>query len=284
MIESLNTLISSLINQPIQTIQPLAGGCIGEVYRIQLADNSLLVAKVGDADSQLTTEGYMLDYLAEHTRLPVPQVMHCTNRLLLMSYLPGSSQLNRAAQLHAAELLAELHNVSAPHFGFEQDTLIGSLKQPNPQSTSWVSFFREQRLLYMTTEAAKAGRLPLNLVPRLEKLAARLEQWLTEPAQPSLIHGDIWTTNILAAHGRITGFIDPAIYYAHTEIELAYTTLFHTFDEAFYQRYHEIRPIVAGFFEERRALYNLYPLLVHVRLFGGGYVRSVEEILQRFGC
>ncbi len=79
------------------------------------------------------------------------------------------------------------------------------------------------------------------------------------------------------------GFVDPAIYYAHPEIELAFTTLFGTFERPFFDRYHELRPIAPGFFEERRDIYNLYPLLVHVRLFGGSYVSSVERTLRQFG-
>lgn len=89
---------------------------------------------------------------------------------------------------------------------------------------------------------------------------------------------------MLAENGRITAFLDPAIYYAHPEIELAFTTLFGTFDHAFFSRYHEKRPIAPDFFEARRDIYNLYPLLVHVRLFGGSYVHSVTRILEQFGC
>ena len=99
--------------------------------------------------------------------------------------------------------------------------------------------------------------------------------------QPSLIHGDVWTTNVLASSERITGFLDPAIYYADPEIELAFITLFNTFGRPFFQRYHELRPISTDFWEIRRDLYNLYPLLVHVRLFGGGYVGAVEQILDK---
>lgn len=119
---------------------------------------------------------------------------------------------------------------------------------------------------------------------RIEALCARLGEWLEEPARPSLIHGDLWGGNVLAADGRISGFIDPAIYYADPEIELAFTTLFGTFGDAFFRRYGELRPLRARFFEERRDLYNLYPLLVHVRLFGGEYVSQVEAILRKFGC
>jgi fructosamine-3-kinase len=176
-----------------------------------------------------------------------------------------------------------LHNVRGDHFGFERDTLIGGLHQPNPRTTSWIDFFRDQRLFYMADEAARVDQLPGHFLHRLDQFAAHLGDWLSEPVHPSLIHGDAWTTNILASGGRITGFLDPAIYYAHPEIELAFMTLFNTFGTAFFRRYNELRPIQAGFFETRCDIYNLYPLLVHVRLFGGNYVASVDSILRRFG-
>lgn len=135
----------------------------------------------------------------------------------------------------------------------------------------------------MATDAAALGRLPVSFLGRLENLCARLDEWLVEPARPSLLHGDVWTTNVLAAGDRITGFVDPAIYYGHPEVELAFTTLFGTFGEPFFSRYQEIRPLPPGFFETRRDIYNLYPLLVHVNLFGGGYVHTVESTLRRFG-
>ena len=135
----------------------------------------------------------------------------------------------------------------------------------------------------MAEVAYQAGRLSALLRSRIDKLAAKLDQYIQEPAQPALIHGDLWTTNILAKDGCIEGFIDPAIYYGHPEIELAYTTLFNTFGEPFLRRYNAVRPIAAGFLEERRDLYNLYPLLVHVRLFGGSYSTSVDRILRQYG-
>ena len=124
--------------------------------------------------------------------------------------------------------------------------------------------------------ALNNGRLAPASFGRLEKLCARLGDWIEEPAQPSLIHGDLWDGNILVADGRIAAVLDPAIYYADREIELAFTTLFGTFGEAFFARYGELRPIAPGFFEARRELYNLYPLLVHATLFGGGYGQSVD--------
>ena len=93
----------------------------------------------------------------------------------------------------------------------------------------------------------------------------------------------MWTGNILCRGDRIAGFVDPAVYYGDAEIELAFSTLFGTFGQPFFRRYQELRPLEPGFFEQRRDLYNLYPLLVHVRLFGGSYVDSVDRTLSRFG-
>lgn len=281
---SLSAVLSGLLTQEVTHLRPLPGGCVGEVYRADLTDGSAVVVKV-DArpQPQLHIEAFMLRYLAKHSQLPVPQVLHHAPDLLVMEFLPGVSQFNRDAEWAAAAHLAALHQITAPHFGLEQDTLIGGLHQPNKQMISWLDFFREQRLLHMARVALEAGQLPGGVMSRVEKLASKLEQWLEEPAQPSLIHGDVWTTNVLAERGRVTGFLDPAIYYAHPEIELAFVTLFGTFGQTFFTAYQEHHPIAPGFWEERRALYNLYPLLVHVRLFGGGYVNSVIQILHQFG-
>jgi fructosamine-3-kinase len=135
----------------------------------------------------------------------------------------------------------------------------------------------------MARAALAAGALPAAAMARIERLAGRIEEFLPRRSTPSLIHGDLWGGNVLCGRGRIASFIDPAIYFADAEIELAFATLFGTFGEPFFARYRERRPIAPGFFEERRALYNLYPLMIHVRLFGGNYVGQVESALERLG-
>ncbi|MCE2510905.1 MAG: fructosamine kinase family protein [Alphaproteobacteria bacterium] len=263
---------------------PLSGGSIAPVYRVDFEGGERLVAKFGTEGSGLALEGRMLRYLAAKSRLPVPAVLHADDRLLLMNYVESSGAITASVEEDAAELLADLHGITAAHFGFEEATLIGGLHQPNPPTVSWREFFRDQRLCYMAGEAAQAGRLPKALLGRIDWLAARLDEWIGEEGPPSLIHGDLWGGNVLARKGRIAAFVDPAIYFADPEIELAFSTLFSTFGEAFFRRYGEIRGFREGFWEDRRALYNLYPLLVHVRLFGGGYVDSVERTLSRFGA
>lgn len=257
---------------------------IGDVFRVILADGGMLVAKTArGGDSALDVEGRMLRYLREHSKFPIPEVLFSDENLLLMTYIENEGGITETVQEEAARVVAALHDVTADSFGLEFDTLIGSLHQPNPRYERWVDFFREQRLLYMADVAVRAGQLSIDLRHRIEAFAPRLDTLLQEPAQPALIHGDLWTGNVLALRGHLAGFVDPAIYYAHPEIELAFSTLFGTFSRPFFNVYQELRPLVPGFFEERRDIYNLYPLLVHVRLFGGGYAPQVSAILQRFG-
>ncbi len=284
MTTDLSAQLKAIIGTRPESIRPLHGGMIGEVYLAELVDKTKLVVKQArGSKAALDIEGYMLRYLREHSPLPVPEVLHTAPELLVMTYIDGGHHFDTRTQRHAAELLAILHTIRGEHFGLERDTLIGSLHQPNSPTASWIDFFRDHRLLYMGRVAAESGQLPQKLWSRIEKFASDLARWLDEPDYPSLIHGDVWTTNVLAAHGKITGFIDPAVYYAHPEIELAFITLFSTFGEAFFAHYHSLNPIQPGFMQTRRHIYNLYPLLVHVQLFGGGYVYSVDSTLQRFG-
>ena len=224
----------------------------------------------------------MLDYLRRHTELPVPAVLYVCDDLLVLEFVSGDGRFTPESERHAADLLAELHTRSAPSFGFEFDTLIGPLQQPNPRVASWREFFREQRLLHMADVAFEAQRLPLEARRNIDKVASRLDDLLDEPPAPSLVHGDVWTGNVLAEGGCITAFVDPAIYFADSEVELAFITLFGTFGRDFFERYQAVRGVREGFFEVRRDLYNLYPLLTHVRLFGEPYLAQLNRIVGRY--
>ena len=282
--QDLSEIITRVTGSRPVRFQPMGGGCVADVREVTLENDEIIVAKAGDAGSGLDLEGYMLQYLRDPGGLPVPDVLHADDELLLMTRIDAAGGLSPCAQAQAADLLAALHGVAADKFGLDRATVIGGLHQPNPQTSNWIDFFRDQRLLYMAGQALDAGRLSAALMARVETLAGKLGDWLDNSATPSLIHGDMWGGNVLCYRGQISGFVDPAIYYADAEIELAFSTLFNTFGDAFFDRYAEHRPIRQGFFEERRDIYNLYPLLVHVRLFGGGYDGSVERTLEKFGC
>ena len=286
----LPVLVSEALGIEAVSARSLSGGSIGEVYSLELAGGTRVVAKVDrSATPRLDIEGYMLGYLAAHSALPVPAVLHTAPDLLVMEWRPGASHFGTAEQGHAAELLAALHDLRPPdidgrkQYGLERATLIGPLHQPNPWRTSWLDFFREARLLHMADEALKEGCMPRDFHKRLCAFAERLDEFIAEPPHPSLLHGDVWTTNVLAEGGKVTAFIDPAIYYGHPEIELAFSTLFGTFDEAFFARYESLRPIPPGFFDVRRDIYNIYPLLVHTRIFGASYLAGIDQCLARLG-
>jgi fructosamine-3-kinase len=263
---------------------PVGFGLSGS--RVTLADGRVLAVKArqGASRTDLRLEGYMLDELAGHSELPVPRVHLAEPDLLAMDYIENDGgPITANVERHAAELIAALHATPRPFFGYERDTLIGPLPQPNPRSEKWIPFFREHRLLAMADAAEREGRLPSAMLSRLERLGERLEDLLTEPAHPSLLHGDLWTGNVLVRGDRIAGFVDPAIYCGHREIELAFTTMFGTFGEAFFEAYEALSPLEPGFHELRRDIYNLYPTLVHLRLFGQSYLGGIERTLGRLG-
>lgn len=278
---SIRQKLAPYVEGEIRELHPLSGGCVGEVYGFAAGDADYVVKVDAGRSGTLAVEGRMLDYLAAHTGLPVPRPLGYDESFLLMPRLPGGPAFNHSAEMHAADVLAALHAVHGQAYGFDFDTVIGGLPQPNAWSGQWLSFFAERRLLEMARQAHGAGNLPLELMRPLEQAAQNLSRWLDEPQGPALIHGDVWSGNVLAQHGHITGFLDPAIYFADSEIELAFITMFSTFGDSFFRRYAEHRAISQDFWEIKRDIYNLYPYLVHVRLFGGGYVNSVAEILRR---
>ena len=280
--ERLETVLGSRVTALAS--MPVGFGLIG--FKADLADGRRLAVKVRleTARADLHLEAYMLGELARHSDLPVPAVHLSEPNLLVMDFIEtDSGGMTAGVERHAAELLAALHASPRPFFGYERDTLIGPLSQPNPRSDRWIPFFRDYRLLAMARAAKTEGRLPAKLLIRLERLAERLPDYLVEPRTPSLLHGDLWTGNVLVRGDRVAGFIDPAIYWGHSEIELAFTTMFRTFGASFFEAYEALLPLEPGFHELRSALYKLYPTLVHVRLFGSAYLPPIEQTLARVG-
>jgi fructosamine-3-kinase len=265
---------------------PLFGGCIAEVYRLDFDDRPALVAKVAPGGG-LAVEGFMLDYLAENTALPVPATRHVADHLLLMDYIDHlgkeGGRRSQAAEEDAAEQLAALHGITAEAFGFPRDTVIGALPQPNPWTESWCDFYRDRRLLVMGRIARESGRLPAATHRDLERFCARLEDFIDQPPAPGLVHGDVWAGNVLFGAERVAAFIDPALYFADPEVEIAYIELLSTFGAAFHRRYRELRPLRPGYAEGRRDVYNLFPLLVHTEVCGPPYAQMVQDILNRYG-
>jgi fructosamine-3-kinase len=180
--------------------------------------------------------------------------------------------------------LAEHHRRgTSSRFGWASDNYLGSTVQKNEARESWVEFFGECRLQYQLRLARQRGLGSREFYRLAERVIERLDKWLGDDrAQPSLLHGDLWSGNFLVdAAGRAV-VIDPAVYYGHREAELAMPLLFGGFPPEFFDAYSEAWPLAEGW-RERVELYKLYHLLNHLNLFGVGYLDSCLEIVRRFG-
>lgn len=274
----------------------LDGGEVGHVVRVSLADGRTVAAKTGDAP--LSVEADMLAFLADRGP-PVPEIHHESDELLVMEYVAGDGELTPAAERDVARHLAALHEESPERseganaeepwngvdrsFGFPYDTLSGPYRQPNPWTGSWVAFYRDQRLRHVAERAREAELLAAPLWERLDELAADLGSWLPESPPSSLLHGDAWAGNLVVADGRVRAFLDPACYFGHAEVELAYAA-FAGFGDPFFETYERERAIDPGFFEGRREIYQLYPLLEHLLYFEDGrYADRIEGVLGDVG-
>lgn len=179
--------------------------------------------------------------------------------------------------------LAKLHSCLSPHgqYGLDADNYIGLLNQPNAWQDSWVAFYRQRRLLPLAQLAEARGLLSAGRRERLFKLIEQLERWLPVRPAASLLHGDLWSGNWLAGADGRPYLIDPAVSYGDREHELAFTELFGGFSARFYAAYSEAAPLEPEY-ADRRSLYQLYYLLVHLIHFGERYGPSVDGVLQRY--
>jgi fructosamine-3-kinase len=178
--------------------------------------------------------------------------------------------------------LAALHGAAPRTFGLDHDNFIGSLPQSNRPSARWADFYRSERLGAQLALAVARGRASSGMQRGFERLFARLDALLGPEEPPARLHGDLWGGNLHVTAAGAPCLIDPAAYGGHREIDLAMMRLFGGFSERVFAAYAEAHPLSPGH-AERVALYQLYPLMVHVNLFGGGYARSVERTLEHYG-
>ncbi len=199
---------------------------------------------------------------------------------LILEYIEkGRNKDNRFWETFGQQL-AEMHRHTNQYYGFDTDNYIGTLVQSNQKDSSWVNFFIEQRLKPQIRLATNRKKFDKKILSKFEKLFTKLYQFLPDEL-PHLLHGDLWSGNFLTSAQGFPVLIDPAVYYGHREMDLAMTKLFGGFDNRFYEAYNEAFPLLSGW-QERVPIYQLYPLLVHVNLFGGSYIHSVNKILDRY--
>jgi fructosamine-3-kinase len=198
---------------------------------------------------------------------------------LVMEYLENGAPADDF-WLDFGTSMANLHQQTAEQFGLDYPNYIGKIRQQNNLCDSFPEFYSSQRILPLVNKAFKQKMLQEEDIRQAENLCSKLPGIIPEE-KPALLHGDLWKGNYMCmANGHATIF-DPAIYFGHREMDLAMTSLFGGFDDDFYQAYHNANPLQPGF-ETRKDIFQLYPLLVHLLLFGGTYHQSVKSILQKY--
>jgi protein-ribulosamine 3-kinase len=260
-----------------------AGGCINHGGKLNTSAGDLFL-KWNDAEKftgMFAAEAKGLKLLRDTHAIHVPEVVAVGGtgswQFLLMEFIdekPGAGRY----WADLGEQLALLHRHTASAFGLDHDNYIGSLAQLNTPAEKWVDFFITQRLDVQVKLAASNGKLRPETIRQFESLYKKLPEILPEE-KPSLLHGDLWSGNLITNIKGGPCLIDPAAYYGNREAEIAFTRLFGGFAAEFYDVYNTAFALQPGH-AERYNIYNLYPLMVHVNLFGGGYLSQVVSILK----
>lgn len=284
----LQDILQKVTNKKISSIHPVSGGDINQAALVTFTDQSRLFLKYnGNSDPDMfEKEALGLQLLKrDHMKIHIPEVIDSGfledshTGYLLMEYIRPGNEDSDFFNRFGREL-ASMHKITAPEYGLNHDNYIGRLPQPNRQHENWIDFFIRERIEPQLKMAQDSHRLPQAINQSFQSLFSKLANIFPDEP-PSLLHGDLWSGNFLCSHKQEIVLIDPAVYYGHREIELAFTQLFGGFGYRFYDSYNEVFPLQPGF-SQRKDIYNLYPLLVHTNLFGGSYASSVASIVTRY--
>ena len=279
-IETAKQIIKQELNSNIKELSQLGGGSINSVFLVEL-EKSKIVLKINDSlrfPGMFENEKKGLLKL-NASGVQTPQVIFERSRdnlaFLALEYIPNGNFGNWEL---FGEKLAALHTNKNEFFGLDYDNYIGSLRQVNKKENNWKGFYSNQRLLHLTKFAFDKELLSKTDSKKMEELCNKLDTYLPF-AKPSLIHGDLWSGNLIFDGQGKPVFIDPAIYYGHPEMDWAMLSLFGSYPETAIKSYCNIIPLENNYFE-REKIYQLYPLLVHLILFGRSYYRDISETLN----
>jgi fructosamine-3-kinase len=280
----LSRAVEVALGRGVVAMDVVHGGDVAASFRVDLADGTRVFAKTHPhaPPGFFTTESASLSWLREAGAVPVPEVLAVADEpvpLLVLEWIDaGRAVPSTEADLGAA--LARLHAAGAPSFGREDRRTTGSRRLPNDPQPTWSEFYATCRLRPLARLAAEAGALPPAAIARLEDLAGDLARF-DDGEPPSRLHGDLWAGNRLVdLHGR-SWLIDPAAHGGHREFDLAMMRLFGGFSPACFAAYAEVSPLRAGW-QDRVALHQIAPLVVHAIKFGGGYVDAAVGAIERY--
>lgn len=285
------SLVAEHFNSSASAIEftGVGGGSINKTFRVS-AGNNWLFCKVNSATT------YPALFEKEALGLQAIEVTHCIltpavvgnyewndQQILLLNWIEGGLR-TPAFWKNFGQQLAKMHlwkTSDNTAFGFDHDNYMGALPQQNEYMENWCDFFREKRLKPQIELATNAGLLPAKLLDAFENLYSKLPgMFPQEPA--SFLHGDLWSGNFMCNEHSEPVLIDPAVYFGHRSMDLGMTTLFGGFDKSFYDAYAYWYPLPENY-QQQWEVCNLYPLLIHLNLFGQSYLSSIADCLRRFG-
>jgi fructosamine-3-kinase len=286
---SVEEAIQQLFGTEVEIVRSrgVSGGCIANGSRLELSNGQSLFAKQSESlpPRMFAAEALGLTAMQSERgpRVPRPLAVNTGTQsaFIIMEWIESGRP---GAGFHEkfGRMLARMHqSLVGERFGFESDNYVGSTEQQNRWAGTWCEFFATRRIGFQTRLARDRGRVDSVLSKSIDSIINRMDTLLTEPECPALLHGDLWGGNYLCDDTGEPVLIDPAVYYGHPEADLAMTELFGGFNPAFYGAYGNELPLHPGY-KQRRDLYNLYHMLNHLNIFGGGYLGSVQAIVSHY--
>ncbi len=277
-------IIRDRIHSPVRSITPLHGGSIASSYRVECGGSETLFAKTAPQfPDMFEKEANGLHELSKAGSIRVPEVIMADDQLLLLEFLPAAPVADRTLFFERlGRSMAALHRKTGKRFGFTENNYIGSTPQINlPNHDAWKDFFVANRLEFQIRLSEQNGYRDKEITAKFYAVERTIDVLIPNDGEPpALLHGDLWSGNVLVLEGDRPAVIDPAVYYGHREADLAMTLLFGGFEERFLSAYHEAFPLHEEW-ERRMELYKLYHLLNHLNLFGEGYLPQIYSTLQR---
>jgi fructosamine-3-kinase len=284
-------IVQRIINETIpdqpevRDIAPVSGGCIHNARKITTSRGNYFVKLNNASDLMMfETEYSGLKLLAEAGEIHVPEPISSGvidgQAYLLLNFINSSSRKS-SFWFDFGIAMARLHKFHQnDRYGLSYSNYIGRLDQYNEFSDDWISFLIEQRLEIQLRLAFDNGYIDRAYLQNCNLFYKQLPDLLPKEP-PSLLHGDLWSGNFMTGEAGQPVIIDPAVYYGNREIELSFTKMFGGFDRQFYRSYMEEYPLEPGF-EDRVDIYNIYPHLVHVNLFGPSYLGGVTPVIRKY--
>ncbi len=275
----MRSAVEAATGRPVRTIARVGGGDINDAYKVQFEDESFAFVKTRpDAGpGEYAAEAAGLRWLGEPGALRVPEVLGVSDAVLVLDWIDAGARGDATA---FGTGLAAIHAAGADDWGATPmggPTRIGRLLLPNDPCPDWPTFYATRRLLPLLPEAGLSPRG----TRAVEAVCNRIVELAGPPEPPARLHGDLWSGNVHWDRQGRAWLIDPAAYGGHREVDLAMLTLFGHPGEHFFAAYDERFALAPGW-QDRMPLYQLFPLLVHAVLFGGGYAASAERCASRY--